>query len=181
MKGFITAIPGYIYFLQPSETDSHHSSGTRSTQPLIFHAEGEGKGGDSIIMDITGLWSDWSRLLLHSRQSCLWEWNSICTPYYSLPEWLFFLREMLRVRMQTRLTECGKLWSYLENFDLILDDQVKNMPATLWYVGLGSTDSSSNHASLHIYLSSMQMRVSHLLMIQSLPTSSPSQIFWFFS
>ncbi|RLW10001.1 hypothetical protein DV515_00002083 [Chloebia gouldiae] len=36
---------------------------------------GEGKGGDSIIMDVTGLSSDWSRLLLQSQGICLQEFS----------------------------------------------------------------------------------------------------------
>lgn len=36
---------------------------------------GEGKGGDSIIMDVTGLRSDWSRLLLQLQGICLQEFS----------------------------------------------------------------------------------------------------------
>lgn len=36
---------------------------------------GEGKGVDSIIMDVTGLWSDWSRLMLQSQGICLQEFS----------------------------------------------------------------------------------------------------------
>lgn len=46
MKEFLTAVQGYVFFLQWSETDPRRSAGTCSMKPLICHAPGEGEGGE---------------------------------------------------------------------------------------------------------------------------------------
>ena len=93
MKEFLPAVQGYIFFLQWSETDSHCGSGTYSMKPLICHAPGGRGRCRGVIMDVTGLRRDWSRLTLQFWWSCGWkfswlgEWAAPHSPHHPVP-WL---------------------------------------------------------------------------------------------